>query len=87
MSLAVWATDLPAVHAEGKGKVDIVAWPGYIERGENDRNCDQVTGFVDRAREKKYIEGVSGNGFVHEPTLLAGARQDDEIVCRESSGR
>jgi putative spermidine/putrescine transport system substrate-binding protein len=29
----------------GEGEVDIVAWPGYIERGANDPNYDWVTGF------------------------------------------
>src|SRR6267142_1781049 len=28
-----------------EGAVDIVAWPGYIERGETDKNFDWVTGF------------------------------------------
>jgi len=30
---------------EGEGQVDIVAWPGYIERGETDPNFDWVTKF------------------------------------------
>ena len=30
---------------KGEGQVDIVAWPGYIERGESDKNYDWVTGF------------------------------------------
>lgn len=29
----------------GEGEVDIVAWPGYIERGESDPAYDWVTGF------------------------------------------
>ena len=29
----------------GEGQVDIVAWPGYIERGETDKGYDWVTGF------------------------------------------
>lgn len=29
----------------GEGAVDIVAWPGYIERGETDANFDWVTSF------------------------------------------
>jgi putative spermidine/putrescine transport system substrate-binding protein len=28
-----------------EGRVDIVAWPGYIERGETDKNFDWVTAF------------------------------------------
>lgn len=30
---------------QGEGEVDIVAWPGYIERGETDKNYDWVTKF------------------------------------------
>src|SRR5260370_23400546 len=30
---------------KGEGVVDIVAWPGYIERGDTDKNFDWVTGF------------------------------------------
>jgi len=39
---------IPAVAAElgkGEGEVDIVAWPGYIERGETDKAYDWVTDF------------------------------------------
>ena len=31
-----------------EGRVDIVAWPGYIERGETDKNYDWVTQFEKR---------------------------------------
>jgi len=31
--------------AAGEGRVDIVAWPGYIERGETDKAYDWVTAF------------------------------------------
>lgn len=30
---------------EGEGQVDIIAWAGYIERGDTDPNFDWVTGF------------------------------------------
>jgi putative spermidine/putrescine transport system substrate-binding protein len=30
---------------QGEGRVDIVAWPGYIERGDTDAAYDWVTGF------------------------------------------
>jgi putative spermidine/putrescine transport system substrate-binding protein len=36
------ATTAPAV---GEGEVDIIDWPGYIERGANDPNYDWVTQF------------------------------------------
>ena len=36
---------MPTTVGEGEGEVDIVAWPGYIERGETDKNYDWVTDF------------------------------------------
>lgn len=30
---------------DGEGAVDIVAWPGYMERGESDKTFDWITGF------------------------------------------
>ena len=41
---AAYADMLQSV-GKGEGEVDIVAWAGYIERGENDKNYDWVTGF------------------------------------------
>jgi Spermidine/putrescine-binding periplasmic protein len=32
----------------GEGQVSIVAWPGYIERGETDKNFDWVTKFEEK---------------------------------------
>ncbi len=37
--------DAPKAVGNGEGQVDILAWPGYIERGEIDKNYDWVTGF------------------------------------------
>jgi Spermidine/putrescine-binding periplasmic protein len=37
--------EMPKAVGEGEGEVDIVAWPGYIERGETDKNYDWVTAF------------------------------------------
>jgi putative spermidine/putrescine transport system substrate-binding protein len=41
---AASAAPLTAV-GKGEGAVDIVAWPGYIERGETDKGYDWVTEF------------------------------------------
>jgi putative spermidine/putrescine transport system substrate-binding protein len=30
---------------DGEGRLDIIAWPGYIERGQTDKNYDWVTQF------------------------------------------
>src|SRR3954465_14667368 len=35
----------PTAVGAGEGEVAIVAWPGYIERGESDKSYDWVTGF------------------------------------------
>src|ERR1700682_4334064 len=37
--------EMPKAVGDGEGEVDIVAWPGYIERGETDQNYDWVTAF------------------------------------------
>ena len=53
---------------------------------------DRVAGFIDRVREQKHMEIVTGGalgdgpGFFYQPTLVAGARQQDEIVQREVFG-
>lgn len=40
------ATEAPATaNADLEGQVDIVAWPGYIERGETDKSYDWVSQF------------------------------------------
>jgi aminobutyraldehyde dehydrogenase len=53
---------------------------------------DRVAGFVGRAAAKSHIEVVTGGrpgagaGFFYEPTVIAGARQEDEIVRKEVFG-
>jgi len=41
----VLAADMLTKLGKGEGQVDIVAWPGYIERGETDPSFDWVTKF------------------------------------------
>jgi aminobutyraldehyde dehydrogenase len=56
------------------------------------RQRDRVASFVERARESKHIEITTGGsvhgdrGFYYAPTIVAGARQEDEIVQREVFG-
>ena len=53
---------------------------------------NRVAGFVERASALRHIEITTGgrpragSGFFYEPTLIAGARQSDEIVQREVFG-
>lgn len=55
-------------------------------------HLERVAGFVERAKAQPHIRVVTGGnkvegpGFFFEPTVLAGARQDDEIVRREVFG-
>jgi len=52
----------------------------------------RVAGFVERAAARRHIEVTAGgkvragSGFFFEPTVIAGAKQTDEIVQREVFG-
>jgi aminobutyraldehyde dehydrogenase len=55
------------------------------------RQQSRVAAFVERARQQSHMEVVAGgeaspNGFFFAPTVIAGARQSDEIVRREVFG-
>jgi len=56
------------------------------------RQRSRVFGFVQRATEKRHIEVTAGgkartgSGFFYEPTVIAGAKQTDEIVQKEVFG-
>jgi 1-pyrroline dehydrogenase len=58
----------------------------------SERQRDRVAGFVDRAAASDHIEvltggsRVDGDGFYFAPTLVGGARNDDEIVQTEVFG-
>ncbi|MDO8288419.1 MAG: gamma-aminobutyraldehyde dehydrogenase [Parvibaculum sp.] len=58
----------------------------------SEKQRTRISGFVDRAREMKHIEVTTGgkvragDGFYFEPTVVVGARQEDEIVQREIFG-
>jgi aminobutyraldehyde dehydrogenase len=53
---------------------------------------ERVQGYVDRARALDHVEVTTGGvarggaGFFYEPTVIAGARQEDEIVRSEVFG-
>jgi len=58
----VAALAVPALAKElgkGEGEVDIVAWPGYIERGETDKNYDWVTDFEKKTSCKVNVKTAS----------------------------
>ena len=56
------------------------------------KHRERVSGFVERAAKLKHVEiatgghAAGGKGFFYEPTVVAGAKQEDEIVRREVFG-
>jgi aminobutyraldehyde dehydrogenase len=56
------------------------------------KHRERVAGFVERAKALKHMQVTTGGrartgkGFFYEPTVIAGARQEDEIVQREVFG-
>jgi len=58
----------------------------------SDRQRSRVASFVERAQIAGHMEITTGGkirngpGFFYEPTVIAGARQEDEIVQREVFG-
>ncbi len=58
----------------------------------SDRQRSRVASFVERAQMAGHMEITAGGkpragaGFFYEPTVVAGARQEDEIVKREVFG-
>ena len=58
----------------------------------SDRQRNRVASFVERAQMAGHMEVTAGGkaragaGFFYEPTVVAGARQEDEIVRREVFG-
>jgi aminobutyraldehyde dehydrogenase len=61
----------PLISAEQRGRV-----AGFVERAAAQRHVSITTGGKVR----------SGGGFFYEPTIVAGAKQTDEIVQREVFG-
>jgi aminobutyraldehyde dehydrogenase len=82
LSSAVSSIKMGSQHMEG------------VEMGPliSERQRNRVASFVERAEQQAHIEVTaggkfgSGSGFFYEPTVLAGARQEDEIVQREVFG-
>jgi aminobutyraldehyde dehydrogenase len=58
----------------------------------SERQRARVAGFVERAAAQSHVEVTAGgkqrggSGFFYEPTVVAGARQNDEIVRKEVFG-
>jgi putative spermidine/putrescine transport system substrate-binding protein len=53
------ATEMLTKIGQAEGQVNIVAWPGYIERGETDPNFDWVTKFEEKSGCKVNIKSAN----------------------------
>jgi len=79
-----------AVSGIGYGQADDAA--NEIPPLISERQRDRVASFVERAAELGHTEITTGGripqggGYFYEPTVIAGARQEDEIVRREVFG-
>jgi aminobutyraldehyde dehydrogenase len=71
----------------GQDEADVEIGPLISERQRG-----RVASFVERAQMSSHMQITTGGkpraggGFFYEPTVVAGARQDDEIVRREVFG-
>ena len=65
------AAAAPAVDPNApEGQVDIVAWAGYIERGESDKAYDWVTKFEKETRlqgQREDRRHLRRDGVAHDP--------------------
>jgi aminobutyraldehyde dehydrogenase len=75
------------IRVGGQDEPDVEIGPLISERQRS-----RVAGFVERAQATGHAQITAGGkvraggGFFYEPTVVAGARQDDEIVRREVFG-
>jgi putative spermidine/putrescine transport system substrate-binding protein len=76
--LAATLVTLPALAqvkeiGKGEGFVDIIAWPGYIERGETDKGYDWVTGFEQKSGCKVRVKTAGTTSSPPRATRASGS--------------
>lgn len=75
--------DLSAVGGEGEGQLDLIAWVGYVERGENLPEYDWVTAFeqqtgcqvnvkIDDTSDQMVTDMRSGGGATYDGVSASG---------------
>ena len=69
----------------GEGSLDIVAWPGYIERGETDKAYDWVTGFEKKTGCKVNVKTAGTSDEM--VTLMNGGGYDLVTASGDASLR
>jgi spermidine/putrescine-binding protein len=72
--LTAQAAEPPKEIGKGEGRLDIIAWPGYIERGQTDKAYDWVTRF-----EQGWA--TSATAFTTNLGLLACAHRRRGVLC------
>ncbi len=70
---------------EGEGELDIIAWPGYIERGESDKTYDWVTGFESETGCKVNVQTAATSDAM--VTLMTQGRFDLVTASGDASLR
>ena len=53
--LTAQAAEPPTSLDKGEGRLDIIAWPGYIERGQTDKSYDWVSQFEKESDRKSVV--------------------------------
>ena len=64
---------------EGEGQVNIIAWAGYIERGETDPNYDWVTSFEDETGCKVNVKTAATSDEM--VSLMQGSNEFDLVTA------
>lgn len=72
-------TDLPTEIGDGEGSVVIVAWAGYIERGDTDPAFDWVTGFEEDTG--CMVEVKQANTSDEMVSLMTGSDEYDLVTA------
>ena len=80
LGAATTFADMPKAVGDGEGQVDIVAWPGYIERGETDKAYDWVTSFEKETSCKVNVKTAATSDEM--VTLTAGPKGAEVLVLQ-----
>ncbi len=76
----------PTELGKGEGQLNIVAWAGYVERGETDKNYDWVTGFEKETGCKVNVKTAATSDEMVALMNEGGLRSGDRLWrCQSAS--